>query len=74
MRASAFVGRVGGLAVALGIGVAVSISGGATAWALPAEVSSPGDDSVTATSNAGESPRPSVQSRGGRSQAGYQPL
>ena len=37
MRASACVGRVGGLAVALGIGAAVSVGYAGAAWAAPAD-------------------------------------
>lgn len=40
MNASAFVGRVGGLAVALGVGTAAAAVGSGMAWAAPAEGSS----------------------------------
>lgn len=62
-RASAHVGRVGGLAVALGIGSAVVTGGAATAWAVPdvsqdsvvsADASSPADP--TSSSRADSTP------------------
>lgn len=62
-RASAHVGRVGGLAVALGIGAAVVTGGAATAWAVPdgsrdsavsADASSPADP--TSSSRADSTP------------------
>ena len=61
MRASAYVGRVGGLAVALGIGAATGGLG--AAWASPADspVSSAG-----AESSASGAPNPGVRSRSGR--------
>ena len=49
MRAGCFVGRVGGLAVALGVGVAVASSPG-VAWAE--DGSSPGADSASPSSTA----------------------
>ena len=48
MRASAYVGRVGGLAVALGVGAGIATGGIAVAAATPA-----GDSSVNATPAAG---------------------
>ena len=64
MRASAHVGRVGGLAVALGIGAAVVAGGAGSAWATPADTS----DSRAGADSAAQSdaPRP-VRTRGGRS-------
>lgn len=50
MSASRYVGRVGGLAVALGIGVAVG-GGAGTAWASPGEASSDGADQSAAASS-----------------------
>ena len=64
MRASAHVGRVGGLAVALGIGAAVVAGGAGSAWATPADTS---DSRASADSAAqSDAPRP-VRTRGGRS-------
>ena len=53
MRASAHVGRVGGLAVALGIGAAVVAGGAGSAWAAPADVT---DSHTTADSAAPADP------------------
>ena len=67
MRASIFVGRVGGLAVALGIGSSVVIGGAGVAWADPGDstTSVDGADSASeATSAAGQ---PSARQRGLRS-------
>lgn len=55
MRASAFVGRVGGLAVALGIGSGIAVSGIGVAWAAP-------EDSVSSASGA-ESSRQTTSTR-----------
>lgn len=52
MRASRFVGRVGGLAVALGVGAAVSLGGAAAAWAD--DSGSAGADTTTSASDTGE--------------------
>ena len=49
MRAAVNVGRVGGLAVALGIGAAVSIGGAAACWATPSD-----DSAQTTHDSAGE--------------------
>ena len=65
MQASAFVGRVGGLAVALGIGAA-AFAGAAPAWAAPA-------DSTTSTADAG-TPSTSTPSAGPRSRSGRAPV
>ena len=65
MRASAHVGRVGGLAVALGIGAAVVTGGAGFAWATPADASdspvsvdsaAPSDASASAPNNRGSRP------------------
>lgn len=56
MRGSAYVGRVGGLAVALGIGAAVSVGGSGAAWA------SPGGDSSGASAGSAESANDSPRS------------
>ena len=45
MPAAQFIGRVGGLAVAIGIGTAVA-AGCAVAWADPAESPAPGSAGV----------------------------
>lgn len=66
MSASAYVGRVGGLAVALGIGV-VTVNGTTTAWGAPAESSSSDSTSAGAASSTMQAARPSGRSRGGRS-------
>ena len=67
MRASACVGRVGGLAVALGIGVAMTASGAASAWATPEDSTSSGADSANSASSTGmQAPRSSGRGRGGR--------
>lgn len=63
MRVSAYVGRVGGLAIALGIGVAITI-GGPVAAAAPGDSSAASDQDSTAAATAS---RPSVRSRAGRS-------
>lgn len=47
MRASACIGRVGGLAVALGVGAVIATGGAGLAWGAPA------DDSVSADATAG---------------------
>lgn len=66
MRASAHVGRVGGLAVALGIGAAVVTGGAGSAWAAPAAAT----DSQTSADSAAPSGAPhAVRARGGRSAA-----
>ena len=71
MHASAYVGRVGGLAVALGIGFAVTLSGATAAWADPADSSSSGGGPTTGTASTGvQAPRSSGRNRGGRSTAG----
>ena len=62
MRASAHVGRVGGLAVALGIGAAVVAGGAGSAWAAPADVT---DSHATADSAAPADPA-SPRPRGSR--------
>ena len=64
MRASAHVGRVGGLAVALGIGAAVVSGGAGFAWATPADTS----DSPASADSAAQSDAPTSApgSRGGR--------
>ena len=69
MRASVFVGRVGVLALALGIGSGVAIGGVGAAWAAPANSDSAGGaDSVgDATSTRSNSRQPSARQRGGRS-------
>lgn len=66
MRASAYVGRVGGLAVALGIGVAVTVGVAATASASPVDSRPPsgGDAAATDPSTAWRS---SERTRGGHS-------
>ena len=46
-RASAHVGRVGGLAVALGIGAAIVSGGAGHAWATPAEPSDAGTEAAS---------------------------
>ena len=46
-RASAHVGRVGGLAVALGIGAAIVSGGAGSAWATPAEPSDAGTEAAS---------------------------
>ena len=64
MRASEYVGRVGGLAIALGIGVATSGLG--AAWASPGDSSdsSAGADSSVSTGSVDTGP--AARSRGGR--------
>ena len=54
MRASIFVGRVGGLAVALGIGSSVVIGGAGVAWADPGDstTSVDGADSASEATSA----------------------
>jgi len=52
MRAAAVVGRVGGLAVALGIGVAVGISGAGGALAAPADISPSAEDTAPTRAHA----------------------
>jgi VCBS repeat-containing protein len=70
MLASVFVGRVGGLAVALGIGSGVAIGGMGAAWAAPTDSSASADsaDSASgATSTRSTTDRTSVRQRGARS-------
>ena len=59
MRASAHVGRVGGLAVALGIGAALVAGGAGSAWAAPADTtdSQTAADSVAHADASPASPR-----------------
>lgn len=64
MRASAYVGRVGGLAVALGIGMAVGGTG--VASASPADTSGSGAGADSSASAASSAAGPSARSRGGR--------
>jgi len=64
MRASAHVGRVGGLAVALGIGAAVVAGGAGSAWAAPADAT---DSQATADSAVHADPSPvAPRTRGSR--------
>lgn len=69
MRASVFVGRVGGLAVALGIGTGVAIGGVGAAWAAPADSASAdsADAGSGSTSARSASDQSSARQRGGRS-------
>ena len=70
MRASVFVGRVGGLAIALGIGSGVAVGGAGAVWAAPADsaASADGADSTReATSARSNSGPPSVRQRAPRS-------
>ena len=69
MRASAHVGRVGGLAVALGIGAAVVSGGAGIAWASPADTS----DSQTSAGTAAHSDAPSRPLRANRAVAHLAP-
>ena len=64
MRASVYVGRVGGLAVALGIGMAVGGTG--VAWASPADTLGSGAGADSSASAASSAAGPSARSRGGR--------
>jgi len=64
MRASAHVGRVGRLAVALGIGAAVVAGGAGSAWAAPADTT---DSQTTADSAVSAAPSPvAPRTRGNR--------
>lgn len=65
MRASRCVGRVGGLAVALGIGVAVTVTGPA-AWATPADSAS---STAGAASTSGPASRSAARVAKGRAAA-----
>ena len=65
MRASAYVGRVGGLAVALGIGMAVGGTG--VAWAAPADGSGPDASASASRSPASSAAGSTTRPRGGRS-------
>lgn len=67
MRASDFVGRVGGLAVALGIGLACG-GGVGSAWAAPAQSPSPADGAADATSAAGSQRSAASEARASRSE------
>lgn len=49
MKASRVIGRVGGLAVALGVGVAVSLGGAAAAWADDSGSATSGETATSAT-------------------------
>lgn len=77
MQASAFVGRVGGLAVVLGIGAAVSLGGGAVACASPGDASaSPSGESGTGSaqsSAAGAPVRRAAAARGRSSERSSAP-
>lgn len=64
MRASAYVGRVGGLAVVLGIGVAAGGMG--VAWAAPADTSGSAANADSSASTASTAASPAARSRGGR--------
>ena len=70
MRSSAFVGRVGGLAVALGIGSGVAVGGVGVAWAAPgssADSAGRADSASDARSTRPSVRQPSARQRGGRS-------
>ena len=69
MRASVFVGRVGGLAVALGIGSGVAVGGVGAAWAAPADSASAetADSASEATSARSTSGQTAARQRAGRS-------
>jgi len=64
MRAATYVGRVGGLAVALGIGVA---TGSGVAWADPADSSGPTASAGSSDSTASATSGSTTRSRGVRS-------
>lgn len=69
MGASAHVGRIGGLAVALGVGLALNVAGQGTASAAPSD-SSAGDTAGRASAADAASPsRPARYPRGGGSSA-----
>ena len=72
VRASAFVGRVGGLAVALGIGAAVGAGAGGVAWAAPEDSSAAADQDSSAEKSAGDgsASRSPARARVGRSDPG----
>ena len=74
MRASVFVGRVGGLAIALGIGSGVAIGGVGAAWAAPgaSDSATDADSASDATSTRSISREPSGRQRAGRSTRGVQ--
>ena len=65
MRASVFVGRVGGLAVALGIGVATG--GAGVAWAAPADSSASTASAASTPSTDSGAQAPAPRSRSARS-------
>ena len=68
MRATAYVGRVGGLAVAMGIGMATGGLG--VAWAAPADSDS-STSAVSSASSGSDAPgRPITRSRDGRAARG----
>ena len=68
MRATAYVGRVGGLAVALGIGAATGGLG--VAWAAPADSDSSTSADSSASSMSDAPGRPVTRSRDGRAARG----
>ena len=55
MRAAGGIGRIGGLAVALGVGAGIATGGIAVSWAAPTEDSTSTGDSAAATASAGPS-------------------
>ena len=67
MRASIFVGRVGGLAVALGIGSSVVIGGTGVAWADAGDSTTSVDGADSASEASSASGEPSARQRGLRS-------
>lgn len=80
LHAAAFVGRIGGLAVALGIGVGITAWGGEVAWASSEDASSstgnaasssaPGTPAASSSSVRSRTSRPDTPSIGTRSRAG----
>lgn len=68
MRATAYVGRVGGLAVAMGIGMATGGLG--VAWAAPADSDSSTSGVSSASSGSDAAGRPMTRSRDGRAARG----
>lgn len=73
MRGSRFVGRVGGLAVALGVGVAIAGGGVGIAWAQPAADTSERDSAGTASAGRADTSRTPTVPNGNSRKIGNDP-
>lgn len=78
MRASSYVGRVGGLAIVLGIGAGTAILGAGAAWASPEQSAASSAESAGVAAGPGSArsvpSRPTGLSRAQRATAGPEPI